>query len=71
MSCFSTVLINTYRSPAADGDFLYSDEGTTQGDPLSLPFYALATLPLIRKLSQSVVQAWYADDACVCGKLNV
>ena len=70
---FSTVLINTYRSPAAlfvDGDVLYSNEGTTQGDPLAMPFYALATLPLIRKLSKSVVQAWYADDAYACGELH-
>ena len=40
---FSTVLINTYRSPAAlfvDGDVLYSNEGTTHGDPLAMPFYA-------------------------------
>ena len=69
MSCFSTILINTYCSPAGlfvDGDVLYSTEGTTQGDPLAMPFYALA---LIRKLNQSVVQAWYADDACACGAL--
>ena len=70
---FSTVLINTYCSPAAlfvDGDVLYSNEGTTQGDPLAMPFYALATLPLICKLSKSVVQAWYADDAYACGELH-
>ena len=70
---FSTVLINTYRSPAAlfvDGDVLYSNEGTTQGDPLAMPFYALATLPWIHKLSKSVVQAWYADDPCACGELH-
>ena len=70
---FSTVLINTYCFPAAlfvDGDVLYSNEGTTQGDPLAMPFYALATLPLIHKLSKSVVQAWYADDACACGELH-
>ena len=30
----------------------------------------MATLPLIRKLSKSVVQAWYADDACACGELH-
>lgn len=70
---FSTILINTYHSPAAlfvDGDVLYSNEGTMQGDPLAMPFYALATFPLIHKLSKSVVQAWYADDACACGELH-
>ena len=70
---FPTVLMNTYHSPAAlfvDGDVLYSNEGTTKGDPLAMLFYALATLPLIHKLSKSVVQAWYADDACACGELQ-
>lgn len=32
-----------------------------------MSFYVLATLPLICKLLKSVVQAWYADDACACG----
>ena len=52
-SSFSIILINTYQSPAClyvDGDVLYSEEGTTQGDPLAIPFYSLATVPLIRKL---------------------
>ena len=31
----------------------------------------MATLPLIcNRLSKSVVQAWYADDACACGELH-
>ena len=49
----ATPLINTYRAPSElymDGDVLLSQEGTTQGDPLAMPMYALATIPLIRKL---------------------
>ena len=49
---FAPILINTYRDPAClfvDGDVLYSEEGTTQGDPLAIPLYALATVPLIKK----------------------
>jgi len=70
---FSIVLINTYRHPAClfvDGDTLYSEEGTTQGDPLAMPFYALATVPLTKKLVAPVSQIWYADDAAACGKIS-
>ena len=70
----STILCNCYRSPSdlyVDGSVLLSREGTTQGDPLAMPMYALATVPLIAKLSEvdSVSQTWYADDASACGKL--
>ena len=69
---FSTILINTYWQPAClyvDGDVLYSEEGTTQGDHLAMPFYALATVPLIKKLVAPVTQVWYADDAAARGTL--
>ena len=61
----STILINTYRSDPVcfvDGDTLHSREGTTQGDPLAMPMYALA-MPLIQALQRDVKQVWYADDA--------
>ena len=73
MPCFFTILINTYRFPAPlyiDGDVIYSNEGTTQGYPLAMPFYALSTIPLIRRLPNNVTQAWYADDASACGKVS-
>ena len=52
----ATTLINMYRAPSelyVDGDVLLSQEGTTQGDPLATPMYALATIPLIGKLKNS------------------
>ena len=50
---------------------LYSSEGTTQGDPLAMPMYALATIPLIKKLQPvDVKQVWYADDASAAGKIT-
>ena len=53
------------------GSVLYSSEGTTQGDPLAMPMYALATIPLIKKLqSVDVKQVWYADDASAAGKIT-
>lgn len=72
---FATILINTYRRNAelfVDGKTLYSQEGTTQGDPLAMPMYAIALLPLIEKVNQdtSITQAWYADDATATGSLT-
>ena len=72
----ATARINSYRAPSelyVDGDVLLSQEGTTQGDPLATPMYALATIPLIRKLKTSVSdvdQVWYADDASGAGKVS-
>ena len=68
----ATILINTYRAPTelfVDGDPFFSQEGTTQGDPLAMPMYALATIPLIKKLKGNSKQIWYADDAAAIGKL--
>ena len=51
---------------------LLCQEGITQGNPLAIPFYALATLPLIDSLSKDapeVTQIWYADDANAIGRL--
>ena len=47
-----------------------SAEGTTQGDPLAMPIYAIATIPLIKKLTQDTTQIWYADDAASMGKMD-
>ena len=74
---FSTVPVNLYRESSElflGQNTLLSQEGTTQGDPLAMPFYALATTPLIDSLTQDfpdVKQIWYADDATAAGKLSV
>jgi hypothetical protein len=71
----STFAINCYRNSSRmfvhGGAEISSQEGTTQGDPLSMPLYALAITPLIQKLKEHVPvqQAWYADDAQGAGKL--
>ena len=68
-----TALINIYNNPTelfCDNQVLWSCEGTTQGDPLAMPFYALATLTLIKRLSSAnILQVWYADDSSATGKL--
>ena len=51
---------------------MLSEEGTTQGDPLSMAFYALATTPIIRQLGKdhpAVRQIWYAHDSGGAGQL--
>ena len=64
------ILINTYRQAGrlfiSGGAELLSQEGTTQGDNLAMPFYALGTISLLNKLHQlvrHVKQVWLADDA--------
>ena len=67
------VLINCYRAQAqlfTDGISLSSEEGTTQGDPLAMAMFGLASLPLIRAVATTESeQIWFADDAAAGGKL--
>ena len=72
----ATYLMNTYRSPAklfiSGGDeYIFSETGTTQGDPPAMGFYACGTMPLIAsaKGRENVSQIWYADDSAAGGKL--
>ena len=65
---FAVPAINFYRSNAelfVGDETILSQEGTTQGDPLSMAIYALSTLPLVSKISQeNLTQTWFANDAC-------
>ena len=74
---FAKVLINTYRQPSrlfvAGGKEISSREGTTQGDNLAGPFYALGTTPLqnkLRETSPEIKQVWLADDATGGGSIT-
>ena len=69
------ILINLYCIESnlfIGGDTLLSKEGTTQGDPLAMVMYAVASIPLIRELSSipNIRQLWYADDATGMGPLR-
>ena len=73
----TTILHNCYQAQSrlfvSGGGELASEEGVTQGDPLSMPFYALATLPLIEHLHlqhPAVRQIWLADDSAGAGRLR-
>ena len=73
----SIYLCNTYSKPSKlfmnGGNVIYSKEGTTQGDPMAMPWYALSTVTIINTLQlnePSVKQVWLADDASAAGKLE-
>ena len=68
----SNILINTYRSDVPlfiDSEVIWSREGTTQGDPLAMPMFAIGVVPLIRHLHCTACQVWYADDSAAAGSL--
>ena len=50
-------------------DNILSREGITQGVPLSMFIYAVATISLICRLrdSMEIAQLWYADDSSAIG----
>ena len=70
----ATILINCYRHHTVlfvGRSVMLSQEGTTQGDPLAMAMFALATLPLIAKTkTDGSKQAWFADDAAAGGILR-
>ena len=70
----SKILVNTYRSPThlcVGGETLLSCEGVTQGDPLAMAMYALASIPLIRRIrTDHARQVWFTADATAGGKLT-
>ena len=67
-------LINCYRGSSSlfiEGRTLLSNEGTTQGDPLAMVMFGLATVPMIERLkSANTVQCWFADDGAAGGRLR-
>lgn len=68
----SNILINTYRSDVPlfiDNEVIWSREGTTPGDPLAMPMFAIGVVPLIRHLHGTARQVWYADDSAAAGSL--
>ena len=73
----SLYIINTYRAPSRlfirGGNEILSREGTTQGDPLAMPWYAVNSSLMINILRQSmpsIKQVWFADDSAGAGKIS-
>ena len=86
---FSVYLINTYRKPAkliipeSGGEYILSQEGTTQGDNCASGLYACSCMPLMISLTTPpkleptldppitpAKQVWFADDSAAGGKLD-
>jgi hypothetical protein len=68
-----TTLVICNNNGSGSGVFLFSKEGITQGDPLSMFAYGIGILLLIHRLKQefpTVEQPWYADDAGAGGKFD-
>ena len=69
-------VINRYRRPSrlfiCGGGEILSREGTTQGDPLAMRWYALNTCIMIQNLRDHcplVKQVWLADDSAGGGSI--
>ena len=70
-------IINTYRSPSRlfihGGGEILSQEGTTQGDPLAMPWYSINTYVIIQSLrlrAPNIKQVWLADDSAGGGRIE-
>ena len=70
-------IINTYRSPSrlfiSGGGEIFSQESTTQGDLLAMPWYAINTNRMISSLRASipqVKQVWLVDDSAGGGSIE-
>ena len=75
----SAYLRNTYGKPAelyisgsSGRAVLQSEEGTTQGDPAAMAWYAISTVPMIHRQNHKTNchQVWFADDCTAAGKLS-
>jgi hypothetical protein len=62
------------RNKGQPGHTLLSEEGVTQGDPLSMVLYGLALVPLamrLREYAPALPQAWYANDFVMAGPCSI
>lgn len=70
-------VINCYSGPArlfvTGGKELKSNEGTTQGDPISMGMYAIGLMPLLTTLAytdRQIHQIAFADDVTAVGTIS-
>jgi hypothetical protein len=69
-NCYRHASMLILRRPGKPCHIILSNEGVTQGCPLSMILFGLGVLPIAEKMRQaepSVVQAWFADDSAMSG----
>lgn len=72
----ATYIRNCYSTPSRlfvlGGTEILSSEGTTQGDPLAMPVYAIGIIPILEaiKPDDSITHAAFADDLSGAGNLG-
>ena len=73
--CLAPALTNIYRMNAelfVAGETIFSQEGTTQGDPLAVAMYAQGVTPMIQAVSiPDIKQLLFADYASASGRLHL
>jgi hypothetical protein len=73
-NCYRHHTIMVIRGNNGSGATIHSQEGVTQGDPLSMIAYGIGRiLPLIRHLKSTfpdITHTWYADDALAASNFH-
>jgi hypothetical protein len=72
-NCYRHCATLVIRGKGGTVVLIFSKEGVTQGDPLSMFGYGIGILPLIRKLKlefPALKQPWYANDAGAGGSFT-
>jgi len=69
-NCYRHAAQLVIRRPGRPCSVILSQEGVTQGDPISMVIYGVALTPLtetVRQQLPATLQAWYADDSAFGG----
>jgi hypothetical protein len=72
-NCYRHSALLILRRPGRPCHVILSQEGVTQGDPLSMVLYGVALVPLAEQLRAEVprvLQPWYADDCAMAGPVS-
>jgi len=69
-NCYRHAAQLVIRHSGQPGSVILSQEGVTQGDPISMVIYGVVLTPLTESVQEAqpdILQAWYADDSSFAG----